>query len=55
MRNVCNLIIKMINVCYLYEKVVVFVQTKCLVSGNVNFALKYIKTDTCVTSEYAEI
>ena len=36
MRNVWNLMIKMINVWYLSEKVVVFVKTKCLISRNVN-------------------
>ncbi len=51
MRNVCNLMIKMINVSYLSEKVVVFVETKCLVSRNVNFELKYIKTDTSVSRQ----
>ena len=39
MRNVWNLMIKMINVFYLSEKVVVLVETKCLVSRNVNFEL----------------
>ena len=33
MRNVWNLVIKMINVSYLSEKVVLFVETKCLVSS----------------------
>ena len=29
----------------------VFVETKCLVSRNVNFELKYIKTDTSVSRQ----
>ena len=45
--------IKMINnVSYLSEKVVVFVETKCLVfRKNVNFELKYIKTDASVSRQ----
>ena len=42
---------KMINVVYLSEKVVVFVETKCLVSRNVNFELRYVKTDTSVSRQ----
>jgi hypothetical protein len=36
---------------YLSEKVVVFVETKGSVSRNVNFELKYIKTDPSVSRQ----
>ena len=43
--------IRMIHVCYLSEKVVVFCGNKMFSFQNVTFELKYIKTDTSVSRQ----